>query len=184
MNTIQGAARRFARKALICGALGLVPVCAWSADLTIPNTFAAGTPAKASDVNANFSATAAAVNSLGSRIAALEAQQPSQLGFAHVVTVGTTSGVGTFGGTGTTAVAVIRQGVGSYTVTFTGNYPATIDASKIVLLSTATSGSFQVTNNFVVSANATTIVVGVFTWTTNVLNVTDGSFDVLVLLGS
>jgi len=34
-----------------------------AADLTIPNTFVPGTPATAADVNANFSATAAAVNS-------------------------------------------------------------------------------------------------------------------------
>src|SRR5258706_695756 len=35
----------------------------WSADLTIPKTFVPGTPATASDVNQNFSATAPAVNS-------------------------------------------------------------------------------------------------------------------------
>lgn len=34
-------------------------------DLTIPNTFASGTPAVAADVNANFDAVATAVNNLG-----------------------------------------------------------------------------------------------------------------------
>jgi hypothetical protein len=39
-----------------------------AADLTIPNTFVSGTPATAADVNANFSATATAVNSKQSRV--------------------------------------------------------------------------------------------------------------------
>ena len=62
---------RIAPRAAICGAsalLALSPVQAWSADLTIPNTFAAGTPATAASVNQNFSATAAAVNSKQDRV--------------------------------------------------------------------------------------------------------------------
>lgn len=48
---------------LILGLLVLAPLSAWGADLTIPNTFTAGTPAVAAQVNANFTATATAVNS-------------------------------------------------------------------------------------------------------------------------
>jgi len=34
----------------------------WSQAFSVPNTFAAGTPASAADVNANFSAAATAIN--------------------------------------------------------------------------------------------------------------------------
>lgn len=45
-----------------------------SAQVTVPNTFTAGAPARAADVNANFQALVTAVNSLGSRISKLEGQ--------------------------------------------------------------------------------------------------------------
>jgi len=48
--------------------LAFSSVNAWSADLTIPNTFAPGTPATAASVNQNFSATATAVNSKQDRV--------------------------------------------------------------------------------------------------------------------
>ena len=53
------------RSALRCFVLGSLVFASplWSADLTIPKTFVSGTPATASDVNQNFSATATAVNS-------------------------------------------------------------------------------------------------------------------------
>lgn len=53
------------RSALRCFVLGTLVFASplWSADLTIPKTFVSGTPATASDVNQNFSATATAVNS-------------------------------------------------------------------------------------------------------------------------
>jgi|GEM_PF-6284805 len=44
-----------------------------ASELTIPNTFQANTPAKASEVNNNFSATATSVNDNHNRIATLEA---------------------------------------------------------------------------------------------------------------
>ena len=45
---------------------------AYAGDVTIPNTFAAGTPAKAADVNANFSAVATAVNGTAADVTALQ----------------------------------------------------------------------------------------------------------------
>jgi len=53
---------------LILGLLVLAPLSAWGADLTVPNTFAPGTPAKAAEVNANFNAAATAVNSKQDRV--------------------------------------------------------------------------------------------------------------------
>lgn len=46
---------------------------AYAAPLTIPNTFTTNSPAVAADVNANFTATATAVNDIETRLAALEA---------------------------------------------------------------------------------------------------------------
>ena len=45
-----------------------------NAQVTVPNTFTAGTPAKASEVNANFQALVTAVNSLTARVGKLEGQ--------------------------------------------------------------------------------------------------------------
>lgn len=49
--------------------LVLAPSAAWSADLSVPNTFQTGKPAVANEVNQNFSATATAVNSKQDRVA-------------------------------------------------------------------------------------------------------------------
>lgn len=43
-----------------------------SAQVTVPFTFAAGTPASADEVNANFQALVTAINSLGTRVSKLE----------------------------------------------------------------------------------------------------------------
>lgn len=54
-------------------ALSLVALsCGVSAQTSIPNTFAAGTPARAAEVNANFQALATAINTLTTRVAKLE----------------------------------------------------------------------------------------------------------------
>jgi hypothetical protein len=45
-----------------------------SAQVSVPNTFTAGTPARAADVNANFQALVTAVNTLSSRVSKLEGQ--------------------------------------------------------------------------------------------------------------
>lgn len=44
---------------------------AW-AQVTVPNTFTAGAPARAADVNANFQALVTAINALGARVTKLE----------------------------------------------------------------------------------------------------------------
>ena len=43
-----------------------------SAQVSVPNTFAAGTPARAAEVNANFQALVTAMNSLSTRVSKLE----------------------------------------------------------------------------------------------------------------
>jgi len=56
----------------IAAALGIASGIAHSGDVTIPNTFVAGAPAKAADVNANFSAVATAVNGTAADVTALQ----------------------------------------------------------------------------------------------------------------
>lgn len=53
---------------------GLLATSALAAELTIPNSFSSGSPARASEVNDNFSATADAVNDNDARIAVNESQ--------------------------------------------------------------------------------------------------------------
>lgn len=53
-------------------AVAVVSVTAWASSLTLPNTFTAGTTAKASEVNANFAAVKAAVDDNNARITALQ----------------------------------------------------------------------------------------------------------------
>jgi hypothetical protein len=58
-----------------CIAAAGVAICASAtAQVAVPNTFAAGTAAKAAEVNANFQALATAVNTLTTRVAKLEGQ--------------------------------------------------------------------------------------------------------------
>jgi len=105
------------------------------------------------------------------------------VGFARINTSAGASSVSTFGGAGTTGASVVRSAAGIYTVTFTGTYPSTTDATKLVVLSTAESNNFQVTNNAVQSASPTSISLSVFTWTSNALVEVDDSFFLEVLLG-
>ena len=49
-------------------------VGAASAQVSVPNTFSAGTPARAADVNANFQTLVNAINDLSSRVSRLEGQ--------------------------------------------------------------------------------------------------------------
>ena len=68
MKTRQFTAWRLAAECLVLWAVLATP--AWPADLTIPNLFQPGAPATAASVNANFTATAAAVNSKQNRVLA------------------------------------------------------------------------------------------------------------------
>src|ERR1700676_3223964 len=60
------------RVSLIGLALAAIALNASAGNVTVPNTFSAGTPAKAADVNANFSAVATAVNASAQDIATLQ----------------------------------------------------------------------------------------------------------------
>ena len=73
------------------------------------------------------------------------------------------------GGAATTSVTVSRSGVGVYNVTFTGNYPGVSTFANVTALATI----LDTDNNNVAAisgdqstANATTIVVRVFVWST------------------
>ena len=61
-------ALRTALGSFVLALLTLAPSVSFSSDLTIPNTFIQGSPAVANEVNQNFSATAAAVNSKQDRV--------------------------------------------------------------------------------------------------------------------
>ncbi|MEO0399305.1 MAG: hypothetical protein AAF224_07745 [Pseudomonadota bacterium] len=64
---------------IICASavLGVASV-AVAEQIEIPNTFVAGTPARASEVNANFAALASESNAQDTRVSALEAAVPEQ----------------------------------------------------------------------------------------------------------
>jgi len=147
------------------GALGAVLVPAVvTAALTLPNSFTAGTVIKAADMNANFNAVVTHANTvetnlgtLQTQVAALQAATP--IAFAKI----SGASVAAFGGLGTTAVATTGTGF-SYSVTFTGTYPAAISAAKIVVQATAESANSGVANAIVNSATTTSISVSVYVW--------------------
>ena len=104
---------RHARALMLC-TLAIAPA-AW-AQTTVPHTFAAGSPAKAGEVNANFQALAAAINSLAARLDRAEGKltaadivgtyrfqglQTEQGGPGPYVRVDTSDGVVTFRSDGT-----------------------------------------------------------------------------------
>ena len=66
-----------AKQILIAAAITVTNVQAQ--EVTVPNTFQAGTAAKASEVNDNFSALADSINALAERIDAIEASQNQSL---------------------------------------------------------------------------------------------------------
>ena len=89
------------------------------AQVTVPNTFAAGAPAKAADVNANFQALVNGINALGSRVSKLEGQIvasdlvgtysvnqfQSELGAGSRVATYTGGGTATFAANGTGTIS-------------------------------------------------------------------------------
>jgi len=78
---------------VVLGAL-FASYAATASDLTIPNTFIAGAPALASDVNDNFTAVADAVNDNDGRIAALEGAGGSTFQASDVIVFETGVAVG------------------------------------------------------------------------------------------
>lgn len=104
------------------------------------------------------------------------------LGFARIN--GTDGAVVSSGGNGTTGVSAVRNSPGDYTITFTGNYPATISATKLSVLATAQADNFQVTNAGIESASGSSIVIRIFSWKSDVTSEVDAGVFVQVLLGS
>jgi hypothetical protein len=68
MKALRRAGIRAVVRCIALGSLVFASPLAWPGDLTIPNTFVAGSKAVAADVNANFTATATAVNSKQNRV--------------------------------------------------------------------------------------------------------------------
>lgn len=64
---------------LFCIALILTAAQSWASNVTIPNTFTSGTPAVASEVNANFSAVKAAVDDNDSRLSNVETNKQNRV---------------------------------------------------------------------------------------------------------
>lgn len=92
----------------------------------------------------------------------------SEIGRARVVTADDGTGamvstIATKGGAETTEVAVVRNGAGDYTLTFTGTYDADIADDLIQIFATAEANLTSAAAT-VESANATTLVIHVYTW--------------------
>lgn len=160
----------------------LVPAVVTAA-LTLPNTFTAGTPIKAADMNANFQAIVTHDNSLDLMFTQLQGQvnglqAAAPIGFAHFG--GAT--VSSFGGVATTGVTVSGTGY-PYTVTFTGSYPAAITPAKVIVQATAESGNSMLANAQCTGATATTITLSVWVWnqTAGGATTTNGAFVTLFL---
>ena len=109
-------------------------------------------------------------------------------GVIAYTSVNADAGSSDFGGQGTTVALTHWNGVGDYTVTFTGSYPGVTSRDDVAVFATA-----EHTTNFHVAsasmdlgdANSTTIVVRVFTYTTAVFpHVRDDvGFSVMVTRG-
>jgi hypothetical protein len=97
--------------ALLTAVFCLAAKPAFAQTLTIPNTFVAGTPAKAADVNANFTAVATAVNGLTKASAIDQTGCPS--GICTTMTYNVTQTVN--------QISITTTGAGVAFVFFTGN---------------------------------------------------------------
>lgn len=98
-----------------------------------------------------------------------DAYLDSTIGFASVAGSAATASVRSFGGNGTTSVAVVRNATGDFTVTFTGNYPELASTDSItVLVTMSDTDTFDTASASMDqgSASATQIVVRVFVWST------------------
>jgi hypothetical protein len=131
--------------------------------VTIPNVFVAGNTISSAQVNANFTAVKTAIDTL-------EAGQPVALATIDGDAVAPTAL--NFGGrttTGATVARILAADYVQYDITFTGTYPGVTNADDLTLIaSMETSGTFDVgVGGGVLSANATTIVVRVFQWSTS-----------------
>jgi hypothetical protein len=91
--------------------------------------------------------------------------------------------VKSFGGNGTIEATITTHSVGYYQIAFAGNYVDTMAPDRLTVLATARSGSFVVANAFVNGANATSIEVGVYSFTSGDQTPADEEVHVAVLLG-
>lgn len=134
----------------------LISSTAWAGALTIPNTFSAGTPAVAADVNTNFTAAKTAVDDNNTRITAnttniagnatnITALQSAKPGYATAV-AGTNPNAGiTMTGTGQAIVTLTLNAPASGFAIVTGRVisllPHTLATQSIVIIKvSATSG--------------------------------------------
>jgi hypothetical protein len=108
------------------------------------------------------------------------AKKGAAVGYARIDVSGA---VVAFGGKGTTNVASIADGFGTQTVTFTGKYPDDLTADKVIVTTTAQALNYGVSNAFVNIADATTIVVFVYDWTSTDTNQTGSSINVVLHIG-
>lgn len=150
---------RHARALMLC-TLAAAPT-AW-AQTTVPHTFAAGSPAKAGEVNANFQTLAAAINSLAARLDKAEGRltaadivgtyrfqglQTEQGGPGAYVRVDTFDGVVNFRGDGTGSMQL--SNVASQ-LTITGGQGTAVTGTR-------TLRSFSETDNFNWSITGTVV---------------------------
>jgi hypothetical protein len=87
------------------------------------------------------------------------------------------------GGVGTKSAAAVRNAAGDYLITFTGHYPKTATADKVVVNATAESSNFGVANAIVQSVSPTQITVEEFTWDSPVATEVDNNCFVTLFLG-
>ena len=72
----------------------LVPLIAWAAPVTTPNTFTAGTVISAQQMNDNFTALTTGINAIDTRVTALEAKMSPPTAAGVFAYVGTSAGDG------------------------------------------------------------------------------------------
>jgi hypothetical protein len=118
-------ATQWAAIAILASSAGL------SLAVTLPNTFIAGAPARAEDVNANFAALKAAVDALEDKVKNLGANPPlasrnGKMAYAWLdqpTSASYTPDAGFAFNSSGGSVTVTRSGVGSYSVSFAGLSP-------------------------------------------------------------
>jgi hypothetical protein len=96
---------------------------------------------------------------------------------------GPTGAVTAVGGAGTKSAVGVRNSAGDYTITFTGHYPKTLTADKVVVNATAESASFGVANAIVQNVSSTQITVEIFTWDSPVATEVDNNCFLTLFLG-
>lgn len=153
-------------------ALSMTVLCGVaSAQTTVPNTFTAGTAAKAAEVNANFQALATAINALATRVARLDGP-PTAAGLAGTYAV---NGIQTelVPGSGSGRVIVYTyEGTATFAANGTGTFSLNSKGHNLLFTSPLTTTRSAVNS----STGATP-----FTWSLagNTLTALDGAFSIV-----